>query len=142
MMAQEIKLYCVKKPEKFVYPDDNIGYVNMTHKCMFHELIVNVNSSAENKIIGLNCYDGFFVKSRGFGSFPTDDGSLDELFDDPLFYLTFNTFDGKKQVKSVNYVEEIESIVLEYKNNCIETKFNHDIQFLNKPTTKVVGFVF
>jgi hypothetical protein len=64
---------------------------------------------------------GFGISNGGFGEYGIYGGSQ--------FYLTFNTFDGKKQIESVDDAKEIESIVLEYKfDSGISSELNRKIQ--------------
>ncbi len=68
---------------------------------------------------------GFGDTEGGFGEYGTYGGSQ--------FYLTFNTFDGRKQIESVDDAKEIESIVLEYNIiSGISSELNRKIQSRKK----------
>lgn len=129
--SKKIKLYCVKRSSTSPPPvrsDFSFGqHTDPEHLCQIFEFAVNVGNTRNTgkKIIGLTSC-GFFEKIKGFGAFQSDTSSTSG-FCNALFYLTFNTYDGKKNVESVEDAKEIESIVLEYKVDCVETELNHNI---------------
>lgn len=67
----------------------------------------------------------FSCSGGGFGEYGMRGGSQ--------FYLTFNTFDGRKRINSVDDAKEIESIVLEYRiDSGIDSELNRKIQLRKK----------
>jgi hypothetical protein len=85
------------------------------------KLIVDVNqTNTGKKMIAL-------LSSYGLLDMHQSDYSNHRFEQPDLFYLTFNTVDGRKGLECVENVEDIESIVLEYKKDCIIVELNRRI---------------
>ena len=109
----KIRFYCIDKKELASKIDSH------QNRIIFESTIVvsAADRGDPKKPRDPNKEEGKKVVSlKGYG-----DEMFHSLFFDkyPKFYVTFNTFDGKKQVLSVNNAKEIESIVLEYKSECV-----------------------
>lgn len=97
------------------------------------EIVMDVSHSvAGKKMIKLSQH-GLDDVSRSheymylFGKSSDESSSSNGISDHALFYLTFNTTDGRKGLDLVDDVKDIESIVLEYKIDCVDTELDQRI---------------
>ena len=121
----KIKMCCIENISHGFGGPPAFGSSEQTHKLFESHVNIGLcpeDPHTEKKVIVLGS-GGFYEKSKGYFSFGSNESSS-RTFGNPHFYLTFNTFDGKKQVHRVNDVNEIESVVLEYKVDCIASELN------------------
>ena len=79
------------------------------------------------------------IKSNKFREYSTDKIIVDFGSNLPKFYITFNTFDGRKDQRSIKELYNLKSITLQYKEELTQSKKN-EVDKLDEQINSLKGY--